>query len=397
MILLLCPALKAQPVLSSRQILSGFLIYRDFKDKNVFYFAPGDLKLALSPEGKPEFQLLQMRYTGSSSYGDAGDKHFRNLVQLTVVMEAMTVAQATSIRQALAPGANITLRPMPIRRIESSLVTPIGKDSEVRYERIGSGGAFEAVSATSESNRSAYWTQRTFSLKLDAHEAQILWEQIEKGQLALSLNYAFYADALVGNQGEIMISGTKPLPGNLLPETPQLDTAVQVYAVKSNALSILIDPVKWPELLRKIDINEDAPPAYAALEVKCYDFSDDLRPDLFRKSMEIRATGVSGQPVSVRVDFSKATPDLYSRSIRFPYAVKMTQPLQYRVEEVDIEGNKTSQNWVIQASWSDLLDITTPETNNAFEKRTLEFEIDTEAFTQAGIPSLVLEVRYVYR
>lgn len=389
-------AASAQPVLSTRKILEGYLVYQDLKQKNVYYYAPGDLGLVRNSEGKPDFQLVQMRYTGSSAYGDAGEKRFRNLLQFTVAMPALTAEQALAIRKGLAPGGNVALRPLPIRRIVSSLVTPLGENAEKRFERIGSDGAFEAVSDASEGLKNAFWTQRTYTLKLNNHESQLLWEQIEKGQLALSLNYAFYADAVLGNNGDMHSSGLTAAQREGLPELPT-DTAVQTLAIKGNALNIEIDPAKWPDLMRKIDINEDLPPGYAALEIRCYDLAENLRPDLFRKSVEIRATGVGGQPVNIRTEFSRTKPDLQSRSIKFPFAVKMTQPWQYRVEEIDLEGNRTVGEWVIQRSWTDLLDITTPEAQNAFVQRLIEVEFDAKAFEQAGWTSASVEIYYLYR
>ncbi len=385
--MLLLGSISAQPVLSSRQLLSGFEVYKDLKDHNLYYYAPGDLALVRNDEGKPAFQLVEMRYAGSSSYGDAGNQHFRNLVQFTIEMQSMTAAQAEAIKQAIAPSKTIALRPIPIQRIESLLVTTVGENSEKRYQKVGSGGAFEETNAAA---KGGYWTQRTFTLKLDNHEAQLLWGQIEKGQLALSLNYAFYVEAVEGYDGQVFSGGNLKPSGD--PITLEKDSTVQVVPVKSNSFALYIDPVKWPELMKKIDINEDMPPAYAALEVKCYDLADGLRPDLFRKTIEIKAMGVGGQPVSIRTEFSRTNPDLYSRSIRFPFAVKMTQPLQYRIEEINLEGEKTIGNWITSTSWADLLDITTPNLNNSFVKSA--FEVEFEPTEQA---TLGLELRYVYR
>src|SRR5688500_3273146 len=110
-----------QPVTSSKRNVAGIEVYQDFKNKDLFYYAPGDLKLALEPDGKPEFQLLEMLYTGSSAYGDQGKNHFMNVVQFTVIMEQAAADALTTVREELG-NRNVDLRPLPIRSIEAFLV-----------------------------------------------------------------------------------------------------------------------------------------------------------------------------------------------------------------------------------------------------------------------------------
>ncbi|MEK7257537.1 MAG: hypothetical protein AAB316_22470, partial [Bacteroidota bacterium] len=85
--ILAAASLPAQPVLRSVQTIDGRKVFQDLKQKNVFYLAPGNLRLATEGDGKPRFQLLEMRYTGTACAGTGQEKRFTNLVQLTIKMD----------------------------------------------------------------------------------------------------------------------------------------------------------------------------------------------------------------------------------------------------------------------------------------------------------------------
>src|SRR5688500_13901883 len=78
---------QAQPTAIAKQLLDDIEVYQDLKHNNLYYYAPGNLNLAFEADGKPKFQLVEMRYTGSSSYGDNGEKRFMNVVQFSISME----------------------------------------------------------------------------------------------------------------------------------------------------------------------------------------------------------------------------------------------------------------------------------------------------------------------
>lgn len=394
---------RAQPVLSSEQTIAGYKLYRDFKKPNLFYFAPGDLKLARETNGNPKFHLLEMRYTGTSCYADQGNKRFTNIVQFTVLMEKMEQEALKAIKNALRrQRRQLVLRPLPIRSIESFLVSPVGSSDEgsTEYLKIGEGGSFETAGAGGNSTRNAYWTERTFSLKLENYEAQLLWKQVESGKLALSLAYAFYADVIPGAMGRISVSGDRESvadfkekfnAGDLVqPE----DTSLTTQLVKANAFAISIDVEKWPEALKKVDINEEVPPAYAALEVKCFDFADGLRPDLSIKIIEIEATAVNGRLVSISTKFLRSQAELSTRNIYFPFAVRMDKPMRYRITEYTLEGDRTISEWKTKKACAGLIDITTAAGRNAIDKKSVEIEIDKEGFMEKEIKQIIFTVKY---
>ncbi|MBK9492483.1 MAG: hypothetical protein IPO07_29590 [Haliscomenobacter sp.] len=79
---------------------------------------------------------------------------------------------------------------MPIRNMEAVIVSGVGDgiaDAELHKRE---------VHAEANDGKSVLWSERSFVMPLDNYEAQILWDQYKNGRLAVSLNYAFFADVM---------------------------------------------------------------------------------------------------------------------------------------------------------------------------------------------------------
>ena len=367
--------LGAQPVLPSKMEVAGLTVYKDLLKSNIYYYAPGKLRLATDKTGKPGFQLVQMRYTGTGASGNQGEKRFLNLVQLTIWMDQPDGSQLQAVQNQLG-GFKINLKPLPLQNMEAFLVMPVG-DGGGKVQRVGKAGGMEGANA-----KGGYWTEKVFTVRLDNHEAQLLWDQLDKGRLAMSLSYAFFTEAVSSLPGSYDISGDPEMAAELkeeLDELVQLDSTSSIQAFEAGAFSIDIDPKLWPDVMRKVDINEDTPPAWAILELRCYDFSNALRPDLGMKMVEIEASGVTDEPVKITGKrFMASTPDQNTLQIKFPYAIKMTKPYRYRIIEYTEEGQKKEFPWVFRENWSELLDVTTPPEQNNLLVRELEIELPQE-------------------
>ena len=384
---------------SSKQEIGSLSIYKDFKDPKLSYYAPGSLKLAYEKDGTPKFQLLEMRYTGTTAYGDRGDKRFMNVVQFTVEMEEVSPADLKAAKQSVG-STPVELRPLPIRDIEAILVTPVGDpDAKSAYKKVGKDGSLQSEGTTGNSDRNGYWTERTFTLKLENHEAQLLWEQVANGQLALSLSYAFYADIIPFTKGDMRVTGGSSAEVFESENADKLitDTVAVTQIVKADAFPVRIDTHQWPDLMKKIDINEGIPPAYAAFEVRCFDFTEDLRPDLAIKAIDISATGVGGQTVSIpTVKFLRSEPDLFAQQIHFPYAVRMTEPFRYRVVEYTKEGTRNMGEWRTVNDWTSQLDITTLVKENLFTKKEVDIEVPLNEFAARGVKQVSILLKYKF-
>jgi len=355
------------PDLRFSKVAGSLVLYADDKRQDLFYYPPGDLVLATDAEGKPDLHFLLTRYTGNVTGADRGSILHRSLLSLRIKMPGPTQTEVRAARESLIASGfrrNPELRPLPIRRLEAALVyTSL---SEPTAPQTASEGHFEPGQAEGTGTNTGYWSERFYTLGLDANSAQLFWEALQKGQLVISVGYAFYATGLPPDQPVEKLTGSPELVAELQRQIEKRRAADGAAApgtptdhlVRAGATGITVDAKKWPNLFRRVDINETIPPGYAALDVYCYDFNNSLRPALHEKRIEIEAEGIGGRRVTLTTMFRRAEPDLYARSLRFPVAVRLDRPYRYRVTEVLQDGKTTVIPWRVSPSWVQLLDVT---------------------------------------
>jgi len=375
-------SLPAQALISSAQTIEGIRVWQDMVHPNQYYYLPAGLELMKDKDGRPGFQMLQMRYTGTALIGDQGDRGFFNIVQIGVERLPLDNSKLAALRAEL--GRGVSLDPLPISNLEAYLVMPLA-DGEGRHQRIGRSSGMEGNAR----ERKNTWTNRRFTVRMGPQEAALLWDGIEKGQLSFSIGYAYYAEVVDDVAGSYQVSGDSASVtaiDELLAESVAMDSTASSHVVLAGTIPIDLDPDAWPDMCRRIDLNEGAPPAWAFLEVRCYDFANDLRPDLAMKSVEIEATGVKGNKVRIKpIRFMTARPAEYTRQVRFPYAIDLAYPYRYRVTEYDEEGQDQSGSWETASDWASLLDLTTRPEELPYSEHTIEVEVDTAAYRAAGV------------
>jgi hypothetical protein len=389
----------AQPLLSSKQTVLDRLVFKDAKVRNKYYYGPGKLSLSVDAQGKPVFQLLSLRYTGTALSGTEGEKRFTNLLNFGITMDPFSGEEKEALRQALKLPASADLSPLPIRNLESVIVSGLGKTDQGDAGRLRKHADVQTAGDNKEGAPGVYWTERVFTVPLSNPEAQILWDQQVNGRVAMSLNYTFYADLLKIEKTEVEITGdsvlVQELKDNLEGEQP--DTTLNAEVVSAGVVDILVDVKQHPDALKKIDINENSiPPAYAALEIKCYDFSLGLRPDLAFKNVEVEGTSVNGQPVIVKSKFAQKQPDLNSKFISFPYALRMDKPLRYRMVEVPYDGERYTSPWKTLEKSTNLIDISTKQKENPIERFCVDVEILPEFMEENGVVEATVHFVYQY-
>ncbi len=364
-LLLVSISIKAQPVAFDPLVINGCKLYKDAKAMNVFYYQPFDYKLATNKNGKPAFSLLQMRYTGTQASGDKGSIRFRNILQFKMGIDAAAIQQLAEIKTIIKRSVpNLLLKPLPVTKFESLLVyTPVNNaDSSLKFFTNG----YTEGSDESSSISNSYWSERTFSIRLSDEDAQLMEAALKLKQAAISMSYAFFTTLSAKNAASFIATINNRVSKKVMAHfdsslTNNPDTLMQNVLMKADAVAISIDTERWPDALQKIDINEKLPPAYPLFDVYCYDFNNAIRPDLYAKRIEISATSVNGNLIYHSSLFKQSQPDLYVRSIRFPYAVRFDKPYKYRTTEINLEGEAISSEWIEQHSWNDIIDITTPQ------------------------------------
>lgn len=331
---------SAGPNLAAPRPAGPLTVYPDDQRRDVFYYGPGEIVLETGPDGRPLLTFLQVRYTGTASAGTKGAVAFRSLLTFDVRQAGIDPQALLAVRAAAGLGPKAELRPLTIQRLEATLVhpgpspgTPSATPAPDAPPQLPP-GHFEAAEGEAASPS---WTRRTYVVPLDVVEAQLLGDSIRKSRLLLSLDYAFYARG-----------------GAVRSVQPDRDVLV-----RSGALPVAIDAQRWPDLLRQIDVNQQVPPGYAALDVYCYDFNNALRPDLYEKLVEIEADGIGGRAVTTSTTFQRTLPDLYARSVRFNVGVRLDRPYRFRVRETSLDGTTRQAAWKTSASWDRILDVTT--------------------------------------
>ncbi len=404
-----CIAYKcfSQPVMNQKERINNLDIFPDLKKENVYYLPPGDLYLASDNFGKPSLKFLQMRYTGSQATGDQGKMNFKSILQFTIRMRNPDGNTIREIKNTLSKQnkSSIELRTLPIQNMEALLIYASVDSPKGGKEKIYSvnGGNFESSeNEENNGNSGEFWTERTYTLNLDNATSQLFWNAIEKKQSIISLAFTYYVtgvkhmppilslnvSAEIAEEVKKQIESSYKIndnPENKINEKPveintkvdyadslrkelltQLnldtlnDTLTKSIIYKSDAFEINVDAKKYPDIIKKVDINSALiPPDFAVMEVRCYDFNNSLRNDLYAKKIEIEATGMNGKPVVQRASFYSTAPDISYAGIRFKYAVKMNLPFRYRIIEIKNDTDAVYSNWITEKKWNKIIDITT--------------------------------------
>jgi hypothetical protein len=427
--LLLPAAAIAAPDLSLPREIAGARVFPDHARPGLYYLAPGDLEIATDANGRPKLHFLQMRYTGTALYGNQGDAGVLSTLTIGVRLDVPTEPELRALRKAVQTfaGRQVELRPLPITSLDAVLAyAPIG-DEPADVEAVGE-GYFESDDANeAKSDHRSFWRERTFTIPMNAATSQLLWELLHRQEVALSVNYAFLTrGAHSAEQAELDVSaaegeladqlaerlkeagvplkskqGPKGVAGLLLqrlekqqkkdqekwggapdgddekgdPKEKKKDTGPKqrTQLARAGAIAIRIDAARWPELFRRVDFNEQAPPGYAVLRLYCYDFKDGLRPELLFKKVDVEATAVGGRTVSLATKFLRSQPDLYARTLRFELPVLLDRPYRYRVTTAEPDGTLDEGPWTERESWTQILDVTSrPDEVTAVPQPALE-------------------------
>jgi hypothetical protein len=359
----------AQPVAITRQTYNKLRIYQDFKNNNVYYFEPPDYILAKDDNGKPEFKMIKMRYTGTRASGDNETFKYSNLLQFKIITDRSIAGDLNELKKMLKSRTrtNVQLKPLPVSRFETILVFSGSKSgSSANTEKNDSTlktikGGFTEVDENSLNT--SWFDERTFSLRLTDDNAQLIEKALNQRQEVINMYYAFYSAFSSTGMDELAASKNGRYDQSLMNYFEGLnlisrDTLLKNMLVKAGVTELNLNINEWPGLIETVDINEKLPPKYPLFDVYCYDFNNSIRPDLFSKKVEIKAISVNGSEITVSRTFKQTQPDIYAFSVRFPYAVRFDRPFKYRVTEISNDGEKSSTDWIERSSWNEIIDIT---------------------------------------
>lgn len=345
----------AQPDFRTKLQIGNMALYQDYTEASTYYYVPLGLSIAIDTKGKPDIHFLQTRYTGTHLHNDQGTKRFRSLLQLRLVQQKPTTVQLDQVKKRLAlQHAHTQIFPLPIQHLQVVLVHAVPNPAEDSIHTLPSGFS-DAAKEMAEEN----WQERTYTVRLDEHAAQLFWDAFHQQRTILSIGYAYYARVVnYDSLSQIIIPDDMPEAIKEQLSSTGSDSSTHTKMVAADAFEVMLDTEQWPELMQQIDINENIPPAFAALDIYCYDFNNQLRPDLYAKRVEVQTPGVAGGMVQQRIIFRHTEPEHYAETLHFPFAVRLDSPFQYRITEIFKDGHQQKSEWIMHSSWYDLLDVT---------------------------------------
>lgn len=348
-----------QANLDTKQVIDDLIIFQDYTDASVYYYAPQGLKLVVDKAGKPSFKFIQMRYTGTRATTDQGDFRFKSLISLKVAQHLPEKTKIDSIKNVLLQRGYpvTTFKSMGLSNINAKLIH--AADAFLDSTKTIANGFFEEATMPTQNTN---WKERDFTIRLNNKDAQIFWEGFKSNQPTISVDYSFHAKVFSNTNRTLVVDGSEAFETAIIASIAEKDSTsikLKEVIVNAGAIPIVIDTERWPDLIKQIDINEQIPPDYAAIDIYCYDFNNELRADLYAKRIEIKATGVGGKEVKIKKTFKYDTPEVYAQTTQFINAIKLSEPYQYRITEIFHDGSYHKTDWITKASWNEILDITT--------------------------------------
>lgn len=370
----------AQPVFETRQEIEGITVYQDLMEKSKYYYVPADLEIVRNSDDSPKFKYLKMANSILNRAGNGAQLKDLNLIQVSLTHPLTSQDKLLQIKKVLG-NENIRLLPMPIDKFEFALLEGI--------ESAGHNNTLAShLDASFENSSSGLWENKTVTIRLSKAAAALVDQHMEDtGQLGIHFSYSYYTHFVIG-MDEIHNKGKTEL------ESPKKDTLLAKVAYKTAIFDLDVDLDRWgSECIEEIVLNEEVLPRYLPLQVFCYDFSDDLRPDLLMKKIELCGDGLEGVNSCVQLEFSNLNRDRNAYSARFNRPVLLTKPLRYKVTEISTVSGLQQGDWIdIQAGGS--INITTSELDQAFANQKIEIEADFEEMESLGLQKAKIELAY---
>jgi hypothetical protein len=336
------------PVASSPQRLGSVVVWADSEDPGLFYYLPGELRIARRADGGSDAAFLAVRYLGTTLGGDSERSFVRSCLTAQVEMvpqDQDALAQAASeLRRER--GRAVRVLPVPVQRIKTALVFASADTGSARPTTF-SGGFLEPAGTEA---RDSFWQRRSFTIYLGPVDAQLVLTAVRAGSALLSLSFEITTRA-------IDLPATPATPPATSPSgTPA--AAASEHTVAATALPLVLDVAHFPDRLALLEIEASSPPGYPLLSVYCYDFAEQVDPALSEKTLELEGEGLQGERVLTSLSFSSDAPDVSARSVRFPFPVRLDRPFRQRVSETYWSGEERVAPWSRAQDWTSVLDIT---------------------------------------
>lgn len=368
-----------QPVHHTGKEINGILVYQDLLNKNKYYYEAAELEIGTNEDGSPKFRYLKMANSVMDKAGSGALLKDFNLIQIGLFQATIPAERLQRIKIEI--GGEVDLVPIPVDKMEFVLLG--AARTAGKANKIG-----DHLNASDETLKSGSWEGKNITIRLSKAGAALVDHHLKNEEnIGMSYSYSYFADFVTG-------MGEQSLKGNQELNLPALDTSIHKIAYKSDLLELKIDLKKWgDQCIEEIVLNEETLPRYLPIQVFCYDFSDDLRPDLILKKVEVCGDGLQGLESCIQLEFSNQKRRENAHSLRFKLPVVMTKPLRYKVTEISKLNGLQQSAWInIQPGAS--INITTPEQEQVFDNQILDIEVDFEEMKVKGFHQAKIELSF---
>ncbi|MGK0363629.1 MAG: hypothetical protein ACI85O_000682 [Saprospiraceae bacterium] len=364
----------AQPVYNSGKEIQGIIVYQDLMQKSKYYYGPRDLELERNSDGSPKFKYLKMANSKLDKAGIIASLKDFNLIQVSLIHPLTSKEKLKQIRNNLG-GKDLQLIPIPIDKFEFALLR-------------GSESVGSHLNASYEGESSKLWEQKNITLRLSKAGAALVDRQIKDfNQIGIHFSYSYYCHFVT------KMDKLKTTEDTAFAEI-KIDTTISKLAYKTGVFDLSIDLDKWSEsCIKTIVLNEATLPRYLPIQVVCYDFSDDLRPDLLVKKVTVCGDGLQGQNTCVELEFNPQHAKLNAYSLQFKLPVLLTSPLRYQVTEITTKGHLQQGAWET-IKLGESIDITSAKKERKFHNQLVEIETDLIEMKNAGFQKVIVEINY---
>ena len=269
-----CPSPRwALPVASASQRIGSVVVWADSQDPALFYYLPGELRIARRADGGPDAAFLAVRYLGTTLGGDPERAFVRSCLTAQVEMvppddDALSRAASELRRER---GRAVRVLPIPVQRDQdhawsSPPPTPARRNPRrspaASWSPPGTETSGIVLAATDlhHLSRSGRCAARADGPARRVFAARACPSRFTTRAIDLS---AAPATTTPG-------SATTPAPGASSSTEHPRQRADRGLPPRCRSASM---PLAIPDRLALLDIESSSPPGYPLLSVYCYDFA----------------------------------------------------------------------------------------------------------------------------
>jgi hypothetical protein len=339
---------NAQVNFNDLLLVENVRLYKDKIKKNVVYYGPEGMEIAKNINGQSDFNFIMIRYTGSKISGDQKTTKFKNICQFKVQLKEISTEKLNTIRQQIFPN---TLQKLPLKAFKPFLIfTPIKQNESTKI-----------IDNELFIQENILYNEEYLTIELSNLDAQILEESLLKNQTLISVGYTIWAEGNNDNKSvDLQLYGPIKSQYNekIKNYTDSLSHKVQLKnTIIMAGVTEVILPNEHSKYIRKLDLNEQMPPQFANIEVRCYDFYNKIRTDIYAKKIQIQAYGIDNTLIQIEDTFYQKNPEEAVKYLNFEFAINNSKPLMYRIIEINKSGNQFVKGWIKKLDWSQI-DIT---------------------------------------